>query len=195
MKKGLSKKQPPFQTPRHRNPITVIPQKKLFVKTLTKIYFIVIILAGSHWIKGVKMSPDTSGSTIGNIFQGLVRPVRKPLYSEGIPPAYYKDLLLGVTEMGDIRRYTQLKVWIKPPTERWIKASSFLGLTNGNGSTYVRLNSIDELKTIKASIDLWLPEMEKKLDELKTLEQTIEVARRAYSAVLSNNSLDIENNI
>lgn len=129
-----------------------------------------------------------------NQFTGTVTPALKPRYSDNTPPVWKDQLILGLQEQNDIRRFTQIRCWIKPPSERFPNANVFLSLINAKGSVFVRLNTIDELKALQSALSTWIPQIEAKLDELKPMENQIALAKAAYEAVISNDHNEVEEN-
>lgn len=117
-------------------------------------------------------------------FQGTVSPMKKPVYQDTFP--VWKDqLILGLQEQNDIRRFTQIRCWIKPPSERFPQANVFLSLINAKGSVFVRLNNIDELKALQSSLAAWIPQIEAKLEELKPMETQIAAAKQAFDTIMT----------
>jgi len=118
-------------------------------------------------------------------FSGEITPQRKPQYQD-TPPVWKQQLILGLETQNDIRRFTQIRMWIKPPSERFPNANVFLSLVNAKGSVFVRLNSVDELKALSAALQTWTPQIEAKLEELKPLEAQYAVAKQAFDQIIAN---------
>lgn len=117
-----------------------------------------------------------------NQFTGNVTPTRKPQYD--VPPAWKKQHILGLEEQGDIRRYTQIKAWIKPPTQAYPNTNCFMSLVNAKGSVFVRLKDIDELKLMISTLASWIPEMQQTIDNLKPQEIQMQMAIKAFDEAL-----------
>lgn len=122
-----------------------------------------------------------------NQFQGTVHAMPKPLYQD-TPPVWKQQLILGLETQNDIRRFTQIRCWIKPPSERFAQANTFLSLVNAKGSVFVRLNSVDELKALSAALTIWIPEIEAKLAELAPLEAQYALAKQAFDIALNSSN-------
>lgn len=113
---------------------------------------------------------------------GNLQQQRKPTYSD-TPPIWKDQFMLGQEGENDLRRYTQLKLWIKPPSQRFPKANAFLSLVNVKGSVFVRLQSIDELDALRVWLDNIIPVMRSTLEAQGPLEVQIEQANMAYDAI------------
>ncbi len=132
------------------------------------------------------ITPESIKSFLQNMQVANVRQMPKPQYQD-TPPVWKQQLILGLETQNDIRRFTQIRAWIKPPSQRFPTANTFLSLVNAKGSVFVRLNSVDELKALVSSLQIWIPEIEAKLEELKPLEGQMEMANAAYQAALQSN--------
>lgn len=132
------------------------------------------------------ITPDSLNSFLKN-FTGTVHPERKPQYQD-TPPVWKQQLILGLETQNDIRRFTQIRMWIKPPSERFANANVFLSLVNAKGSVFVRLNNVDELKALSAALLVWIPEIEAKLTELLPLQNQLNLARQAYDMIASQSN-------
>jgi len=115
----------------------------------------------------------------------------KPRYQETIP-VWKEQVTLGMNEQNDMRRWTQCRCWIKPPSQSWGNAAVFLSLVNAKGSVFVRLNSLSELEALSAAFTTWIPQIKSKLEELKPLEAQMALAREAYDTVLQNTPTEEE---
>lgn len=123
-----------------------------------------------------------------NQFSGTVTPTKKPVFDT--PPAWKKQHILGLQEEGDIRRYTQIKAWIKPPTQSYPSTNCFMSLVNAKGSVFVRLKDIEEMKLMISTLASWIPEMEKTVDSLKPQEIQMQMALKAFAEALKEEEPD-----
>lgn len=123
------------------------------------------------------------GYYLPNQFTGKVYPEPKPAYAD-TPPVWKKQITLGMSEDGDIRRYSQFKAWIKPPSQNFPTSNTFISIVNGRGSVFIRLNSLDELKLLLSQMASWIPEMEKVINDLKPLEIQYQMAYKAFAEAM-----------
>jgi len=124
-----------------------------------------------------------------NQFNGTVTPAKKPRFAD-VPPIWQDKIILGLQENQDIRHFTQIKCWVKPPSSNFPTANVFLSLVNAKGSVFVKLNGISELETLQAALATWIPQIQTKLNEVKPLEAQFAAARAAFDAVLSSSGTD-----
>lgn len=115
-------------------------------------------------------------------FQGQVHAQRKPEYKES-KPVWSDDMIIAKTEQGDVRRWTQVKLWLKPPSFSYPNSTAFLSFVNGKGAVYTKI-TVDDLKAIAQWIQLSIPILEEKLNSLKELEATQAAAKAAYDAMV-----------
>lgn len=119
-----------------------------------------------------------------NQFIGTVHQQKKPRWQD-TPPVWKEQLILGLQSQNDLRYFTQIRCWIKPPTQRFPTSACFLSLVNAKGSVFVKLNNIDELKALSTALNTWIPAMELKLQELSPLEAQMVLANRAFDTVIN----------
>lgn len=131
-------------------------------------------------------TPDNLKRFLSTFTADNIRPGVKPQYQD-TPPVWKQQLILGLETQNDIRRFTQIRCWIKPPSERFATANTFLSLVNSKGSVFVRLNSIDELKALVSALQVWIPEIEAKLEELAPLEAQFAMAKAAFDVAFHQN--------
>ncbi len=117
-------------------------------------------------------------------FTGEVKPTPKPHWHNEVRPVWSDHIILGADETKDIRYYTQFKIHIKPPVQRYPNPAVMLTMIGGGKATYVRLNSVDELRALLCKMSDWIPVVEKHLEDLKPLSDQIKAANAAYDIAL-----------
>lgn len=115
-------------------------------------------------------------------FQGQVHAQKKPQYKES-RPVWQEDMIIAKEETGDVRRWTQIKLWLKPPSFSFPNSTSFLSMVNGKGAVYSKITP-DDLRAICQFFTLNIPILEEKLNSMKELEQTQAAAKAAYDAMI-----------
>lgn len=133
--------------------------------------------------------PDSTKQELASkflpMFTGTVTPMRKPEYTDNIPPSYVDKIQICRRNESD-RFYTEIKVWLKPPSFRFPNIGSFISFSNGKTNVFSTM-TVNDLKTLKSWLEVQIPIIEAKTDELKPLVASQELAKRAYDSVLNNN--------
>jgi len=124
-----------------------------------------------------------------NFQSDSIKPMPKPRYTD-TPPVWLDRIILGMTgdASADLRHFTQIKIWIKPPTQHFPKAALMLSMVNSKASCFSKLPTVEDLKTLRTALDLWIPIVEEKLSGLKALESQFELARIAFDSAMRNNN-------
>lgn len=123
---------------------------------------------------------------LGGQFSGTVEAKRKPQFTD--PPVLQRHITLGVDGEGDMRKYSQMRIWIKGPTQRFPKANLFVSFVNAKGSTYSRLtNGVDELTALFEWLGTVIPTVREKMESLAPLESQMQIAQQAYEMALNSN--------
>jgi len=107
----------------------------------------------------------------------------KPRYVDTVP-VWKEQITLGMTEQTDMRRWTQCRVWVKPPSQAFPTAAVFMSLVNAKGSVFVRLNTLAELEALQSAFSTWLPLIREKMESMKPLEAQYALAQQAYANAL-----------
>lgn len=115
-----------------------------------------------------------------------IQAVRKPKWADDTEPVWRKSVKIGETQGkdDDVRKYSQIKCWIKAPSEHYPSTASFLSIVNGKGSVFIRLNSLDELKLVVSQLASWVPEMEKVIEAQRPLEIQYQMAYQAFKEAI-----------
>jgi len=127
---------------------------------------------------------------LSNMSIGNIHPQKQPSYSDGVQPVFKDQLILGLEEQNDLRRFTQIKLWIKPPSQRFPKANAFMSLVNTKGSVFVRLNSLEELEALRTWLDNAIPQMRTIIEEQKPLEVQMAAANAAFDVIANAKTND-----
>lgn len=137
-------------------------------------------------LQGIGITPAMISQFLNGTMQAdNIHVKAKPRY-EDTPPVWKEQVILGLQEQNDLRRFTQCRVWIKPPSQNFPTSAVFLSLINAKGSVFVRLNTITELEALSSAFITWIPQIKAKLEEMKPLEAQMMLARQAYDAALTS---------